>query len=389
MSIGGGSSKSQSTTTDKQAPEFTALRGPLQDRLMRLMGFVPGPNTGRMVRSFGGGLNPQGGLGGGAGTGGTGTSGSGAWRNPNLPDSSGQIYRSNSGKLYRAPQGSQFPSGTMVRDDGTFMVPRGAGSDLSGNANYNLVGGGIPFTPGQGSGGGGSSWQDLAGIDPNSILSGVPTYKGKLVADMTPEERATLARLTAFGKSKTGTTGSFAENELMKIIEESKVFGASNPFVKDMIEAAQRPTREALIEDLTRTLPGRFTQAGQFIQPQGSSAFDRAAAVATGRSANALADIATKISYDTGEAQQGRRLDAAKALPGVTSTQVDSLIKTLQAQGLPRLIQQQGIDKGIELFNKRVDDLMRVLAVTAGVTQPALGTDSTSKSSQFSFGMGK
>jgi hypothetical protein len=51
------------------------------------------------------------------------------------------------------------------------------------------------------------------------------------------------------------------------------------------------------------------------------------------------------------------------------------------------LIQQQGIDKGIDLFNKRVDDFLKVMGITAGVTQPTVSTQSSGKSSSAQFGL--
>jgi hypothetical protein len=156
-------------------------------------------------------------------------------------------------------------------------------------------------------------------------------------------------------------------------------------------------------------LPGRFTQAGQLIQPGSSSAFDRAAAIATRGVSNAVGDIATNISYkDLADNQQreaaalgeelqrrftgaqsnaDRGLDAAKALPGVNAQQVDTLIKSLQAEALPRLIKDQGIERGMALFKERVDNLLKVLGITAGVTQPTISQTSTGKSSGFSFGL--
>lgn len=197
----------------------------------------------------------------------------------------------------------------------------------------------------------------------------------------------------------------------------------NNPLMKAYIEAAQRPTLEALQETLSRTLPGRFTLAGQSTQPQGSSAFDRAAAIATRGTSQSLADIATKISYDsleaarqresgafgeelnrrgqkdlqtqslTSQAQQSqldRALAASKqqtdnlvAQSGIKSQEVDTLIKNLQAQALPRLIQEQGIERGMETFQNQVNSLLAAMGIAAGTTRPVIGNSSNSSSSSF------
>lgn len=269
--------------------------------------------------------------------------------------------------------------------------------------------------------------------------------------------------------------------------------GATNPFMQQYIESAQRETNRALQETLSRTLPGRFTQAGQFIQPGSSSAFDRAAAIATEGAAASMGDIATDISYRafqdaanreaalfenelarrgqlglqtqqlTAAAQQGA-LERAMQAPGVAanlqtsqaqdeltraqtgvsgaqqsninantqltnaqqnltnaqtgatnaeagltnaqtgtqnaqtglvnaqtgltgsqiqSQEVDTLIKNLQAQALPRLIQEMGVERGMEAFNNQVNSLLSVLGISAGVTRPVIANESKSSSGGF------
>lgn len=248
--------------------------------------------------------------------------------------------------------------------------------------------------------------------------------------------------------------------------------GSSNPFLQSAIEAAQRPTLQGLEETLSRTLPGRFTQAGHMIQPGGSSAFDRAAAIATRGTAQEMGDIATRMSYNAFEAAQGReatalenelsrrgqfglqtqnleagamqnQLDRALQVPGMeaqlqqigantdlalaqlptqmaetalrlaqargqeagtgltqaqTGTQnaqtdltqsqvrgneVDTAIKNLQAQALPRLIQDMGLERGIEAFNNNVNSLLATLGIASGVTRPVVANESKSSSGSF------
>lgn len=183
---------------------------------------------------------------------------------------------------------------------------------------------------------------------------------------------------------------------------------ADNPFLKSYIEAAQRPTLQGLEETLSRTLPGRFTQAGHLIQPKGSSAFDRAAAIATRGATQEMGDIATRMSYQAAEAARGReadalgaelgrrgqmsqleqgakqqQLDRALQVPQIQQQQMDSMIKNLQAQALPRLISDLGIERGMEAFNNQVNALLSTLGITAGVTRPVISQESSGKSSSF------
>lgn len=238
--------------------------------------------------------------------------------------------------------------------------------------------------------------------DPNDPLRGIPSYNGPLTANLGANEQSLLDQLMgmsgANGQPRTKTT---AETALEQIINGQGASGYSpdgnNPFVQAAIEAAQRPTFQALQETLGRTLPGRFTQAGQFINPQGSSAFDRAAAMASRDATQSAADIGTKISYDSFnserdrqvQAQEGaanRQLDAAKALPGVSKQEIDTTIANLQAQALPRLIQEMGIERGLQAFQDRMGNLLTTLGIAGGATSPTIANSSKSSSKQMGIG---
>ena len=219
--------------------------------------------------------------------------------------------------------------------------------------------------------------------DVSDILRGVPTAPGPLVADIAPGEQAVLDQLLA---RASGEPTGVAQNLLAETIGGAFLPGAEgggNPFLESAIEAAQRTSLRGLEETLSRTLPGRFTQGGQFIQPQGSSAFDRAAAVATEGVGAEISDIASELSFAGFEAERGRQQAAASELPQVSATEVNTLIQNLQAQALPRLIEQLGLDKGTEAFNKQMNDLLQVLALTTNATQPVIAQEGSGKSSSF------
>jgi hypothetical protein len=153
----------------------------------------------------------------------------------------------------------------------------------------------------------------------------------------------------------------------------------SNPFLSAAIEAAQRPTLQGLEETLSRTLPGRFTANGQMIQANtgdqgGSSAFDRAAGIATRGAAQAIGDIATNISSNAYEGERGRQNEAA----GLSQAEVDTTIKNLQAQALPRLIQENGIERGMALFQQQTQSLLEILKTIGAVQAPTLANLSQS-----------
>jgi uncharacterized membrane protein len=277
--------------------------------------------------------------------------------------------------------------------------------------------------------------------NPNDILNGIPTYDGPLTADLGANEQSILDMLmgaSGAGSSSSGTaldpaTAAFLQSvmgpgyvpgnttpqglqQFAQGYEGAHATAAydpnsENPFLAAAIEAAQRPTMQALTETLSRTLPGRFTQGGQFTQPQGSSAFDRAAAIATRGAGDTMGDIATKLSYQTTADQLGRNFQAQQAArgaedtalqgqlardqeskegaasrqiqaagiaPQVSQAQVQNLTANLQAQALPRLIQEYGIERGMDEFNNRMNSLLSVIGIAGGVTQPTVSSKSES-----------
>lgn len=208
-----------------------------------------------------------------------------------------------------------------------------------------------------------------------SVLGGQgrPAYEGQLVAPIAAGEQRGL------GSVEGAATDPLRQGLLQQTLGGSFLPGqaGANPFLEATIRAAQRPTLQGLEEVLSRTLPGRFTQAGQFIQPEGSSAFDRAAAIATRGAADASGDIATKLAGQTYEAERGRQQQAIQLGQG----EVETLVSNLKAQGLPRLIEDLGVERGLAEFNSRMQSLMQALQIAAGSPISQVGTVSQSTGS--------
>lgn len=209
-----------------------------------------------------------------------------------------------------------------------------------------------------------------------------PAYSGPLTAGVGGNEQALLSQLM-----QQPTSSGQAGNYINSVLSGNYLPGGpnGNPFLDAAIKAAQRPTLEGLTETLSRALPGRFTQAGQLIQPNtggqgGSSAFDRAAGIATRGVSNAVADIATNMSSQGYEAERGRQSEAVGQAQQATQQDIDNTLKNLQAQALPRLIQEQGIERGLALFQQNTQKLLDVLKTIAGVSAPNLATSSQSSS---------
>lgn len=218
---------------------------------------------------------------------------------------------------------------------------------------------------------------EFAGLRPqltfalNSMLSGKgPQYSGPMFSPMGGNEQSVLDQLMASTGPQTGRNALLDQTIAGGFLPGQP---GGNPFLQAAIEAAQRPTLEGLTRTLTRDLPGRFTQAGQFVQPQGSSAFDTAAATATTGAANAMSDIATNMSFGAHETERTRQ---QQAIP-LQQQEVDTTIKNLQAQALPRMIQELGIERGLALFQQNTQQLLQVLGLMGQMSQPVIANTSS------------
>lgn len=193
---------------------------------------------------------------------------------------------------------------------------------------------------------------------------GGPSYTGPLAAGMSDQEKALLDR--AIGQAMSGGAGDASRDFLTSLLRG----GGENPFLADAIRAAQRPTLEAFQDVVMPRLKADFTRAGQFVQEGGSSPFDRAAALASRGLANSLADIATNISFGSFENERNRQLEAARVAPAVEAAELDRTVKGLQAAALPRLIEELGIERGIQEFTRRVQVLLEALRLGGSVSSP-------------------
>ncbi len=150
----------------------------------------------------------------------------------------------------------------------------------------------------------------------------------------------------------------------------------SNPFLQATIEAAQRPLLERFGDITLPNLTSQFTAAGQRTQPGGSSAFDKAKAIESRGLFNALGDIGTKIAGDNFEKERQRQVQAVTQAGQLSTQEINNTIQGLKAVALPRLIEQFGIDKGLQEFNQRIDTVLKAIQLAQGLplfTQGSFG----------------
>jgi hypothetical protein len=386
---GGSSSSSQSKPVDMTPQAFRNLQSPFADVVASLLGYQPAGNSGTTSTVGGGtGQTPQ---------------------TPQATPTQPSTGYNDGGMGGSSPKGTTATATpTQAPAQGGAVPPTYSKSGTGYNNNQVVNYGGGP-TPG----------------DPNSVISGIPSYGGQTSAPITGNEQSILDTLMGTVGSNPNATGTAALNGILTgtgnqvgagAIDPNAVtsgFNATNnPLLQAYITSSQRATMDNLAHTLVSN-GANFTANGQFIQPTGSSAFDRAQALATQSAANAASDIASNIGYNaynldqtlnqqTGaqnagnvlqallgnqstelsasNANAGNAISAATAQGNLSSNEVQSLVQNLQAQALPRLIEQYGLDQGLQMFNNQVNDLMTILQTGAGVTSPVVANESKSSS---------
>lgn len=197
---------------------------------------------------------------------------------------------------------------------------------------------------------------------------GQQAFGGQTVSPITGNEQALLDRI--FGQAQQPSS---AQQQSLQTLEAAAagqgLTPQSNPFLAATIEAAQRPLIEQFNEQTLPGLRAQFTRAGQQIQDQGSSPFDLATARASSGLANALGDVSTQLAGQNFQAERQRQLQAATAIPEVERAQLDQTLRALEAQALPRLVEQFGIDRGLEEFRRRQQTLLQAIQLAGGLAQ--------------------
>ncbi len=192
------------------------------------------------------------------------------------------------------------------------------------------------------------------------------TDPSRFTAGQTPQESDLLTRIGSLTGAPSGALGE-AQSFLQSVLQGQGLSPESNPFLASTISAAQRPLIEQFNDIDLPNLISQFTGAGQRVQPGGSSAFDRAGAIATRGLTNALADISTNLSGQNFQAERQRQTQAATQASQLNTADIQNTIQGLQAVALPRLIDQFGIDRGLEEFNRRITTVLQAIQLAQGL----------------------
>lgn len=185
---------------------------------------------------------------------------------------------------------------------------------------------------------------------------------------------------------------------------------ATGGAIQRIIQEAEQPITTAFNTQTMPGLVGNATQAGQRTGGpfgMGSSAFNAASANAQAQEGANLGATAASIAnpaFETGLNQYANAYgqgvgnytnlfnsglnigaNAPGQITGLTSGEISNLISTLNAQALPQLTEQQGINNALSTYNSSVASILQALGLQVQAEQPAIGYASESASNSASF----
>lgn len=244
---------------------------------------------------------------------------------------------------------------------------------------------------GGGAGAGGVNAQALSALgfslDPNGITGFNPAAPGTtsnnpFVAPVTQPQQDTLANIA---KAEAGNFAAFnpvlgqASDVLKNEMSPGFAAGlATSPETEAAINAAIQPTRAFFNANTAPGVVGSFAQAGQ--RQGGSSAFDMAFGNSLAQEQATEAATAGGIANQAYQTGLNISANAPAQYSSLNSNEINTLIQQLQAQALPQLTKQLGINNALSVFQQSVASIMQSLGLQVQGEQPQIGYASESAS---------
>lgn len=189
----------------------------------------------------------------------------------------------------------------------------------------------------------------------------------------------------------------------------------SNPYLQSTVDSALRRSNESLMdqfEQIRQADQGAFARAGHHLNASSPFAAARAEAATGAQRAlgNATSDITAQILGGNYQAERGRQLAAQGQYAGLQGQQYGqeramqmgatdqatqqaqarlmNAMRGLESAGLPRMIKDVGIERGLQDFARRMGAMQGALNLGGQLASPTLGSTSKSKGTSSGFQMG-
>ena len=189
----------------------------------------------------------------------------------------------------------------------------------------------------------------------------------------------------------------------------------SNPYLQSTLDSALRRSNESLMDQfdqIRQADQGAFARAGHHLNASSPFASARAEAATGAQRAlgNATSDITSQILGGNYQAERGRQLAAQGQYAGLQGQQYGqeramqmgatdqatqqaqarlmNAMRGMEAAGLPRMIKDVGIERGLQDFQRRMGAMQGALNLGGQLASPTLGSTSKSKGKSSGIQMG-
>lgn len=160
-------------------------------------------------------------------------------------------------------------------------------------------------------------------------------------------------------------------NVLGQTLQGDFIDPQTNPFLQSTLDTATRRINEQN-QLQNSALIGQFKRAGQTLRSDpdrvGSSAFLNQARLAERDRLNAIGDVTGNILNQNFQNERNRQQQAVGLAENITSQDINNTIEGLRATALPRLVQDLGVQRGIQEFNERIQRLLQALTISGGIS---------------------
>lgn len=170
-----------------------------------------------------------------------------------------------------------------------------------------------------------------------------------------------------------------ATGMLTKTLNGDYLSPSSNPFLSATIQAAQDPVMQNFSRTIVPQLLARFTAAGQQVQGGGSSAFANAANTSASDLERNLGNISAQIAGNNYTAERGNQLTASGQANTLANDSMTRLNSALQAASLPQMVNDLGIQRGLDEYNTRMSSVLTAIQTALAGTQPVVASKGKSK----------
>lgn len=228
----------------------------------------------------------------------------------------------------------------------------------------------------------------VAGVTGTPGFNFANVSQNPLVAPMTGQQGSLVNQ--AFTQGQVSPQLGQAGNLLSSFMSPSFINPSSNPFLQAAISGAVRPMITAFNESTMPAMQGQFTAAGQNTNnAAGSSAFDRAATLAQSELEQNIGNVASQMENQGYQFGVGTAANAANQAMGLSQTELGNTLQALQGVSLPQLIQQYGINQGLQLYQNGIQSWLQALGLGGQISQPVVANKSQSSGNASMFNAGK